>query len=501
MRGVDAAFLAMERGNEPRHLGSLMIFEPSADGPLDRAAVKAALEARLPGMPTARRVVAPSTTGFTRPSWRTVDRVDLDVHLRHTTLPAGDDPRAALDEVVAKVHATRLDRQRPLWQLHLIDGLPDDRVAVYAKVHMAAIDDTTGVSLMTALLDDDPAGNPTMDTVDAQPESANRFVDRMVRPVPDQVRRAAGFPGRLAGRSARAMGEQLPGMGATAREVARRWPGMDRLARLLPGDADGDDDHEHPTGRAPRLSFNEAIGPRRVFAAATAPIDQLIAVRAAAHDGSAPVSFHAVALAACAGALRRWLLANDELPTSPIVAVVPVLVKGEREGDAQVAGIMISLPTHVADPRRRLEQTALNLERAKERQVAMPVSLSQDIAMFAPPAVAALANRINDAMPHRQFISPTVNLGITNVPGPQRPVFLAGRPLLSSHPVLSVSDITPLHLGLQAGPTTLGLGAIADGDTVDDLTGLVDAVGIELAELAAAFAPRPGRGTRRKGAS
>ena len=114
MRGVDAAFLAMERTNEPRHLGSLMIFDPSADGPLDRAAVHAALEARLPVMHSAHLAIAPSTTGLTRPSWRTVDRIDLDVHLRHTTLRAGDDPRQALDETVARLHAARLDRDRPL---------------------------------------------------------------------------------------------------------------------------------------------------------------------------------------------------------------------------------------------------------------------------------------------------------------------------------------------------------------------------------------------------
>lgn len=495
MRAVDAAFLAMERPNEPRHLGSLMIFGPSDDGPLDRPAVEAALVARLPSMRTARLVVADSVNGFARPSWRVADHVDLDVHLRHSTLPAGEEPRLALEELVARLHASHLDRSRPLWQLHVIDGLPDDQVAVYAKVHMAALDDSTGVELMTALLDDDPSGRPTMADAEVQPGvPANPFVDRVVGSVPDQMRRAVGFPGRLAGRTARAVGDQLPGLGATAREVVRRWPGLEGFARYLPQDADGvDDGREHPTGRAPRLSFNEPIGPRRAFAAGAAPIDQLVAVRAAANTAATPVSFHAVVLAACTGALRRWMLANDELPTSPIVAVVPVLVKGQRDADAHVAGIMLALPTHVADPVRRLEQTAAQLERAKERHVEMPVSLTQDIAMFAPPAIAALANRVSDAMPHRRFISPTVNLGISNVPGPRRPVYLAGRPLRSSHPVLSVSDITPLHLGVQAGPTMLGLGVVADGDTVDDLDGLVDAVGIELDELSAAYAPRSRR--------
>ncbi len=490
MRGIDAAFLAMERPNEPRHLGSLMIFDPAEDGPLDRDAVRAALEARLPAMRSARRVVAPSTSGLTRPSWRMVERVDLGVHLRSATLDGSDDPRRALDDLVARLHATRLDRARPLWQMYVIDGLPDGQAAVYAKVHMAAIDDQTGVELMTALLDDAPNGTPTMDPVEVHTESANRFVDRMIRPAPEQLRRSIGFPGRLAARTARAVGEQLPGIGATTHEVAHRWPGLETVARLLPSSQD-EDDHEHPTGRAPRLSFNEPIGPRRIYATGAVPIEQVVAVRTAAHRQSLPVSFHAVVLAICTGGLRRWLLANDELPTSPIIAVVPVLARKEDDADAHIAGITIALPTNIADPVRRLEATARNLVRSKERYGEIPLSLTQDIAMFAPPSMASLANRIDQALPHRRFVSPPVNLGITNVPGPRRPVFLAGRPLLASHPVLSVSDITPLHLGVQAGPTELGLGAIADGDVINDLTGLVDAVGLELAELAAAYRPRP----------
>jgi hypothetical protein len=326
-----------------------------------------------------------------------------------------------------------------------------------------------------------------MDDSEVRTETANRFIDRVVHPVPEQLRRGIGFPGRLAVRTTRAIGEQLPGLGATAREVAQRWPGLEYVARLLPGGPE--DDHEHSTGRAPRLSFNEPIGPSRVYATGVLPVEQLAAVRAAAHSAATPVSFHAVVLAACAGGLRRWLLANDELTSSPIIAVVPVLARSEHDADAHIAGMVLPLPTNVADPARRLMATARNLDRAKVRYGEIPVSLSQDIAMFAPPVLATLSNRIDEALPHRRFISPTVNLGITNVPGPRRQVFLAGRPLRTSHPVLSVSDITPLHLGVQIGTTELGLSAIADSDTVDELDSLVEAVRLDVADLAAAHRP------------
>jgi len=116
--------------------------------------------------------------------------------------------------------------------------------------------------------------------------------------------------------------------------------------------------------------------------------------------------------------------------------------------------------------------------------------LQQDVAMFAPPVVAAAATRFLDALPHRPFVSPTVNLAVTNVPGPRRPVYLAGRPLRSGHPVLSVSDLTPLHLGVQPGPTFTGVGAIACRDHVDGLWSLVAAAPIELAELRSTCRPR-----------
>mgnify|MGYP001820785645 CR=1 FL=1 len=170
-----------------------------------------------------------------------------------------------------------------------------------------------------------------------------------------------------------------------------------------------------------------------------------------------------------------------------MVAVVPIMVGGGDDGDAHVAGITVPLPTNAADPIVRVEATARNLRRAKERYGEIPLSLAQDVSMFAPPVLASLANRLTDAMPHRRLLSPTVNLGITNVPGPARQVFLAGRPLRSSHPVLSVTDVTPLHIGVQAGVSDVGLGAIADGDTVEDLAGLIAAVVAELSALTDAY--------------
>ena len=455
MSRMDAAFLAMERPNQPGHLGTVMIFEPNDDGPLTYDAVMDTVAERLPLVESARRVVAEVPFGLGRPSWVTYGGFDLEYHVRHTALP----PRggeAALARVVGHTHAIQLDRTRPLWELWVIEGLADDRVALYSKVHVAAIDDSTGAELMTALLDTDEEGRPAVPrsepvvATDGPPGPLDT-VARIVGPVPDQVRWAAGFPGRVAERALRAAGEQWPGLRETAVELTQRTPALGALANLLPTGRAGDLIDEHPTGRAPRLSFNAPITRHRRFAFARLPIGDVLAVKHAAGT-----TFNDVVVAVCTGALRRWLLAHDELPTSPIVALVPVLVAGPsgHRGDAHVAGLVVPLPTHVADPGERLARTHDSLAVAKERLKAVPASMMQDMSMFAPPAVAAMAGRLVDALPHRSFISPTVNVAITNVPGPRRPVHLAGRELASSHPALSISDLTPLHIGVQSGPVS-----------------------------------------------
>lgn len=488
MSRMDAAFLAMERPDQPSHLGTVMIFHPSKDGPLTYDAVMATVAARLPLVPSARRVVAEVPFGLGRPSWAPDRAFDLRYHVRHTALPpAGGE--AALARLVGHTHAIQLDRARPLWELWVIEGLAGDRVALYSKVHVAALDDTTGAELMTALLDTDPKGRPAVAVPEpvAFPDGERTgpfgVVGRLVEPLPDQLRWAAGFPGRLAERALRAAGEQWPGLRETAVEVTQRTPLLGAVANLLPSSEAGDVFNEHPTGRAPRLSFNAPITPHRRFALAHLPIDDILAVKHAAGT-----TFNDVVVAVCAGSLRRWLLAHDELPTSPVVALVPVLVAGPsgRRDDAHVAGLVAALPTHVADPAGRLTRTHDALAVAKERHKAVPASLMQDMSMFAPPAVAAMAGRLVDALPHRSFVSPTVNLAITNVPGPRRAVHLAGRPLESSHPVLSISDLTPLHIGLQSGPDVVGLGAVSCRDTLDDLADLLAAAPLELAELIAA---------------
>ena len=500
---MDAAFLAMERPAEPRHLGRISIFAPSAAGPLSYDVVRALVEERLALITTAQRVVVEVPLGLGRPSWGPAPGFDLEFHVRHEAISAGGggvsraSPRAsersasaALADLVARIHAMPLDRSRPLWELWVIDGLPDGRVALYAKIHMAAIDDVTGAEVMTALLDPDPAMDRHVQP--RPPIPAPSLAGRVFGASVDQFRHAAGFPGRLATRAVNGLGSQLAGIGETIVETIQRTPGLDPIARLLPDLADDEVVQERSAGRAPRLSWNAPVTPHRRVAMTRLPLDRIVAIKRAAGT-----TVNDVVVAVCAGALRHGLDVHDELPTAPVVAMVPMLVGGNDSDDVHVAGLIVPLPTNEPDVGERLRRTSDALTVAKQHRVAVPASLMQDVSMFAPPALSALAGRLVGAMPYKAFASPTVNLAITNVPGSRQQMYLAGRPLEASYPVLTINELSPLHIGLQSSHEAIDVGAVACRDSLEDLDALVARMPVELDELSRAVldgsTPRRGR--------
>jgi diacylglycerol O-acyltransferase / wax synthase len=488
MRAMDAAFLAMERPAEPRHLGSLTIYAPGPEGPLTYEALRARLEQRLPLIASARRVVVQAPLGLGRPSWGPVRGFDLEFHLRRNAIVESDGPDA-LAELVADIHAWPLDRSRPLWELWFIEGLPDGRVALYAKVHMAALDEVTGAEVMTALLDTDPDGTHEVSREQQPDGERSSPLDRLLTPV-EQLRYAIGFPGRLADRTRRSLESQLTYAGETIVETLQRTPGLESVARLLPRPSDDEVVEERSTGRAPRVSWNDRVTAHRRFAMARLPLDRIIAVKRAAGT-----TVNDVVVTVCSGALRDWLQKHDELPGSPLVALVPMLV-GTNGNHSHVAGLVVPLPTNVAEPEERLRRTSQSLSEAKKDRTAVPASVMQDVSMFAPPAVAALAGRLVGAMPHRAFASPTVNLAISNVPGSRQQMYLAGRPLEVSYPVLTINELTPLHIGLQSGLDAIGIGGLACRDTMEDLDALLERMPVELELLERVTGVRKARAKR-----
>jgi WS/DGAT/MGAT family acyltransferase len=362
-------------------------------------------------------------------------------------------------------------------------------------MHMAAIDDVTGAEVMTALLDTDRTGSRPEAPAPEEPKEDPPLVRLFGTPA-DQLRHAAGFPLRVANRARATVGGQLAGGVETIVETIQRTPGLENLANLLPMPVDGEVVEERSTGRAPRVSWNGRVTAHRRFAMTRLPLDEIIEIKR-----EAGTTVNDVVVAVCSGALRRWLDEHHELPTSPLVARVPML-GGTNGSDAHVAGLVVPLPTNVDAPGERLRRTNVALAEAKRRRVAVPASMMQDVSMFAPPALSALAGRLVGALPHRAFASPTVNLAITNVPGSRQQMYLAGRPLEVSYPVLTINELSPLHIGLQSGPGVIGVGGLACRDTMPDVEALIERLPEELDDLkrATGVATRR-RPARKRGAS
>ena len=454
MSRMDAAFLAMERPNQPRHLGTLMIFGPGDGRPAHLRRRADPVAERLPLVPSARRVVVEVPLGLGRPSWgRTAASTSSTTSGTRPCPGAAATPRWPASS--ATPTPSRSTARGRCGSCGSSRAWPTTASRCTPRSTWPRIDDTTGAELMTALLDTDPDG-PARRSADPEPVGRPAapgpldLVGRFVGPLPDQLRWAAGFPGRLAERALRAAGEQWPGLRETAVEIIHRTPGLDALGR-----AAADERRRRRLRRAPDRSGAAAVVQRADHRAPPVrprpPADRRRPRRQARrrHDVQRRrrrrVRRRAAALAA---GPRRAADVADRRHRADAGRPAP---SGRRD-DAHVAGLVVPLPTNVADPAERLARTHDALAEAKERHAAVPASLMQDVSMFAPPAVAAMAGRLVGALPHRRSSARRVNLAITNVPGPRRPVHLAGQPLESSHPALSISDLTPLHIGVQSGP-------------------------------------------------
>ncbi|MEO6471156.1 MAG: wax ester/triacylglycerol synthase family O-acyltransferase, partial [Aeromicrobium sp.] len=431
LTGLDAVFLALETTNSTGHVGGVCLLDPSdAPKPLDLATLTEVMAQRLPLVPVMRRKLLEAPFGLDQPYW--IDDADFDIeyHIREVALPAPG-TQAQLTEQVARLHARPLDRRRPMWEIYLITGLEEGRVAVYTKVHHSAIDGASGAELLTVLLDlvpegrDLPAATPF---VAAKAPStgtiALRTATRLAwRPV-DSIRLTGGIV------------KAVPSLAPLAGTFIGGMLGLNK------GDGGV---ISNKAGRAPGTPFNKPITPHRRVAFRSVDLADVKEVK-----NAFGVSVNDVVMGMCAGALRRWLLDHDALPDTPLVAMVPVSVRDPAaKGDLgnRVSAMLATLPTHLSDPVQRLAIAHEATKAAKAQQAAIPQGLVDDISDFAPPALTARAARVVFAtgVLHRL---PAFNVTISNVPGPNIPVFLGGARLLAQYPVSVVTDGQGLNITL-----------------------------------------------------
>ncbi|HYI18703.1 MAG TPA: wax ester/triacylglycerol synthase family O-acyltransferase [Solirubrobacteraceae bacterium] len=463
LTGLDASFLHFEEGGAHMHVGSVLLFE--GDAPPYEEFV-AQLERRLALVPRYRQKLAYPPLVQSRPVWVDDPHFNAGYHVRHTALPApaGEEE---LRRLAGRVFAQRLDRAKPLWELWLVDRVGDGRFALIAKTHHCLVDGISGVDITTVLFDlepEPPAQQPPEPWVPRPvPSSATLLADalgeRAVTPL-ELARAAAGALTRP-DRALRA--------GATAAVG---------LAAITRAGVDG----------APRSPLNGRIGPHRRFAWVDAELASLKAVKNALGG-----TVNDVVLAAVAGALRTYHLAHAWPTTEGLRAMVPVSVRADAERGAlgnKVSTIYAPLPIDLDDPIARFRAVHEAMRGLKESGQAVGAEMLTQLADFAPPTILAQAARL-------QAVQRFFNLTVTNVPGPQFPLYLLGRRLCRVYPQVPLAENCALGVAIMSYDGQIDFGLIADYDTIPDLDAIAAALAQELGELAsAAGAPPPSANSR-----
>lgn len=483
LNSLDQQFLAMENSTHTGHVGGLYVLEPPPAGPVTVEALRELVAARLHLLIPLRRKLMEVPMGFDRPYWVDVETLDLDAHVREHTLaaPGGQEE---LNALVGDLHAQSLDRARPLWELHLINGLGDGRQAVLGKVHHAVVDGISAGALLGALLDrsSEPPdlGDPFLPPAGLTPRRRHLVGRGLANALGHPSRSLRKLPGLLPHLHKMPGADRVPGT-RTVAGLAARVPGWQPR---------GADPKATVRGRlrVPSTPFNAPISARRSVAFASVPVAEVRAIRSAFG-----CTDNDVVLALCAGLLRSWLAAHDALPARPLVIGVPVSLRAPRatEGDNRGGGNQLSLviaplPTQVADPVERLTAIGTAMLAAKRNLAGMPETWLTDVTDLLPPALTGVTTRGIGRVLHGARRHP-VNLLISNVPGPHVPLYLAGARMVAHYPVSTVSDaFGGLNITVVGHDGDLDFGFVACPDLVPDLPALAAGLPGALAELSAA---------------
>jgi diacylglycerol O-acyltransferase len=399
MSPMDAAFLLPETRDQPMHVGSLQLYtKPAGAGRNYLTDAYQQLLAVDDIAPLFRKRAYRSWSTLGQWAWQEDHDIDLEHHVRHSALPRPGRIRELL-ALASRLHSTLLDRQRPLWEMHLIEGLRDGRFAVYFKVHHAMMDGVSGLRLMQSVLSKDP-------------DDPNLRAPYM--PYEPRRRSDSGGPSVAA----------LAGLGKAAlNEVTALGPGLLRAGEKLL--------REQAAAlpmQAPRTILNDNITGSRRFAAESWPLDRLKAVAA-----SSGTSLNDVVLAMCSGALRQYLQELHALPEASLIAMVPVSLRGVNSANTSgnsVGSILCNLATDERNPISRLEKIHESMQQGKEAMAAM--SPLQVLAMS---AVAMAPIALGTMFGIHRLVPPPFNVTISNVPGPRAPLYMGGAKLDEFYPL------------------------------------------------------------------
>jgi diacylglycerol O-acyltransferase / wax synthase len=476
LSSLDAQFLTIESPTTLGHVGTLIVLDPSTapDGHVTLDRLRGVIEPRLHLLPPLRQRLVNVPFGLGRPYWFDDPDFDIEFHLRELGLPSPGDERQ-LGEHIGRIHARPLDRTRPLWELYLIHNVEDGRQAIYAKVHHAAIDGISGMEVLATIMDGTVA--PTV------VESADQIWNPDPLPGPlDLVGRGVASMAAQPAEALRSLPSTLPHLADVP--GASLVPGIqtisdiaDSLAQLAGVPGRGARRH---TVSTPSTPLNGPITAHRRFAFGSLPLERIKRIKNAFE-----LTVNDVVLALCTSALRRWLLDHDGLPETPIVVAVPVSVRTDDDQGAtgnHVSVMLAEMPTHLRDPQERLVAVQAGMAEAKAQFEAVPATILRDLADVIPTALSGLATRAIFSMLSAGGLP--FNLFISNIPGPQEPLYIAGASVLGLYPASAITDVTgALNITLFSYNGSLDFGLIACRELLPDVWNLIDYLGDALDEL------------------
>ena len=462
---VDISFLDQEKRGSHMHIGAVMLFEgpPPSYGEL-----REHVESRLHLVPRYRQKLAYPRFEMGRPLWVDDPRFNLAYHLRHTALPSpGSEEQLRM--LAGRIFSQRLDRSKPLWELWLVQGLEGGRCALINKTHHALVDGVSGVDITTVLFDASPDPAPIAAepwTPQLEPSDATL--------VAEGVRGIAGFPARAARRALDAA--RRPG--ETAASVREAGEGLGNVAWSF-------------ANPAPATPLNVPIGPHRRVVWEQFELETLKQVK-----NGLGGTVNDVFLAVVSGALGRWLRRHGMRTEGlELRGIVPVSIRADEHRGAlgnRITAMLGPLPVYAQDPRERYRIVSESMSGLKESKQAVGAETLTRLQDFAPPTILAQASRLN-------FSTRAYNVLVTNVPGPQFPLYLVGRRMLELIPVPFLAPERALAVAMMSYDGNVVIGMMGDYDAMADLEEFGHDVRESVAELVAVARPRACR--RKPGAA
>jgi diacylglycerol O-acyltransferase / wax synthase len=499
LSSMDASFLYLETPEMPMHVGSMAIFRLPEDykGNFFED-FKAMIASRLHIAPILKARLEKAPLDIDHPSWVEDDQFDIDRHIFRGSLPAPHD-RATLERIVGWMHAKLLNRARPLWEFYVFEGMKDNEIGLYSKMHHACIDGGAGAALTNMIYDVTPVPRQV------EPPTARAKVGNEPRDIAanliDSYQQLWRQP--FDGKAAKAI--DLPRSGKSdlgsilfdnamfqienAVKFVGSVPAMLKSVSEVVGKISDPKSRDSIASMvSPSTILNKSISSERSFAGTSISLSQAKAV--AKQSGG---KLNDVVLAVSSGVVRRYLLERGALPTKSMTAAVPISLREEGNTDAnnQVFGMICSIATNIEDPKARLEAIIAQSTKSKEMSHPLRALMPQvsNVSMLGAPILVQILALLYSRSNLSDVLPPAANITVSNVPGPRQTLYAAGAELLHIFPVSISTHGLALNITVQSYRDQLDFGFIAGANIIPHVQVLCDMLPEEFATLEAAYAP------------